>query len=387
MSITAIIKPTHGCNFVCSYCYIEPEAEKGRMSEKTLSNIVEQVTFVNRLRGTMPSFIWHGGEPLLMKSSFFEKIVELQDPHTSFETNIGRFKHDDKEYVFVNDSVYSANNSIQSNGSLLTKDLAKQLYDLGYHLGTSLDGPCPINNLTRSLKNGEGSFDAIYKGSEIAKEAGIGGGIITVLNKNNVHKVEELYEFYKEKNLSPKVNPLIKSGSAAINYEDLGITPREYGEAMIKFFDLWYNDKDSKINIDPLDEIIGNLYYGTTSSCNFTDNCQENFISIGPQGDVYPCGRFDGIKEFKLGNINDQNLNEMLDSDLRKTLLSRNSDYIDGCNTCEYKPICNSGCMHNAYTHSGNILEKDYYCGAYKMIFKHIEKVMGESNIKRGVEV
>jgi len=56
--------------------------------------------------------------------------------------------------------------------------------------------------------------------------------------------------------------------------------------------------------------------------------------------------------------------------------LARTSEDINGCNTCEFRTICNAGCMHTAYAMSGNAMQKDYYCSAYKMLFKHIKKAL-----------
>lgn len=373
MAVTAIIKPTHACNFSCTYCYMDESAEKGFLSDETLENIIEQVTYVNKLRNSDPKFIWHGGEPLLMKKDFYEKLLEFQRKHNHNELDLFRLTLDNETYLLISDKVRSARNSVQSNGSLITDEIAAYFKEKSISIGLSLDGPGEINDLTRQYSDGKGSYDSVISGLRLCKEKQIGGGIITVLNKNNIDKMDELYDFYKENNLSPKINPLIKSGNAEKNYEDLGITPKEYGQALITLFDKWYYDKDTKISIDPLDEMIGNIYSKDTKSCNFSNNCQESFVSIGPQGDIYPCGRFDGIQEFKLGNINKDSLNEILDSDLRKSLLSRNHLDIAGCAKCEYGDICHGGCMHNAYMHTGNIMDKDYYCQSYKMIFSHIK--------------
>ncbi|MEM2173961.1 MAG: SPASM domain-containing protein, partial [Candidatus Pacearchaeota archaeon] len=171
------------------------------------------------------------------------------------------------------------------------------------------------------------------------------------------------------------VHPLVYSGNFNFNKDDLYIAPEDYGMALIKLFDRWFFDKDYKINIEPLYQYLGNLITGEPRECSTLFSCQERFISIDPFGDVYPCGRFAGIKEFYYGNINQEPLEKILSSPVRRKLLERNSNSLKDCQVCKYKKICNGGCMNNAYN-AGNIFAKDNYCEAYKMVFDHLSLVL-----------
>lgn len=386
MSITAIVKPTHDCNFSCKYCYVDHNAEQGVMSEQTLSNVVEQVMYVNSFSEGKASFIWHGGEPLTMPLSFYEKAVEFQRQHKT--KKFGRIVNHDKDKKYVRlEEFDNIKNGFQSNGSLLTDKIVEFCKKDHFDIGLSLDGPRELNDLTRQHMDGSGTFDRILEASRKARAAKIGGGVITILNKYNIEKIEEMYNFFKAEKINAKINPLIKSGNAAENYQELGITPTQYGKAMVKLFDLWFDDTETSIELDPFDEIMGNLLTGKTWGCNFSTSCQEHFVSIGPQGDVYPCGRFDGIKEFNLGNINNQPLLEMIGSEKRLGLLARTAEAFEDCSRCNYKGICNAGCMHNAYMASGDIMTKDFYCAGYKILFNHVGKRIKQEIKKAGGKI
>ncbi len=353
--LVAIVKPTHECNFACKYCYVAEEAENGFMDDETLYQTIKQVIEMNAA-SQESEFIWHGGEPLLMGIGFFEKIAEIQQPYL-------------KEHKIKN--------SVQSNGTLLIEELAAFFAENHFGLGFSLDGPRELNDRTRVYKNGSSAFDDILRGIRLATKKRISAGFITVVNRLNACDVEKLYDFCKEEGLSPKVNPLIKSGRAVSHYDELAITPFEYGRAMIRLFDLWFYDYGSKITIDPFDIIIGNIISNSSLGCNYSVSCQNSFVSIGPLGDIYPCGRFDGVKEFRLGNLHeDGGLESALNSELRKKLQMRSIETIKGCDRCEYGRICNCGCMHNAYMIRGNAMDRDYYCGSYRMVFKHVERAL-----------
>lgn len=279
-------------------------------------------------------------------------------------------------------------NCIQSNGTLLNEEWAEFLKGRNFSIGFSLDGPEEVNNLTRKYPNGKGAFNEIMRGIKIAKEHNLGGGFIVVLNKKNLPYLNEIYSFIKEIGVGAKINPLIHSGRSSKDLDNLAITPKEYGNAMNFFFDKYFNDRDFKRGLDPFDTIIGNVSTGNPEGCcAFSENCQENFVSVGPLGDVYPCGRFDGVKNFWMGNVNHTELSDTLQGEVRKSFLKRKLERLSECSPCDYKKICNSGCMSNGYMRKGDFMDKDYYCAGYKSMFNHISKAVDKELEKAEVNV
>ncbi len=370
MPLTAIVKPTHDCNLACRYCYVPDTAEQGRMDEGTLANTIEKVTVYNgreRPDGSRieTHFIWHGGEPLLVGLPFFQSIVEIEKP--------------------LRESGYRITNGIQSNGTLIDDaflDFCEEHQD--FNVGMSLDGPPQLHNASRPYRNGSGSFNDVYRAVKLLQQRNdrlrrngkervhLGGGVICILNKLNIGKIEDLYKFFHDEDIYIKVNPLIRSGRALASYDELAITPKEYGKAMSRLFDLWFYDPEQRIDIDPFSLVMGNVMTKVPHGCQYGETCQKHFISVGPTGAVYPCGRFDGLPEFYLGNINEDNMEDIDHRENRERLKQRGYETVKGCAPCEYKVICNSGCMHNGYMVRGNPMDKDYYCAGDKMLFGHI---------------
>jgi len=280
---------------------------------------------------------------------------------------------------------------IQSNATLITDNFLDFFEKNNFHLGSSLDGPEDIHNLTRIYPDGRGSFKDAWAGIQKIKQRNkalekrvsgserpqhLGGGAIVILTRKNINKIEEIYNFFKFNKMPIKINPLIRAGKAKELYEDLSIGAKEYGKCLLKLFDKWFYEKEEGIDIDPLSDILGNLMTGKPVGCNFGSSCREGFISIGPDGDIYPCGRFDGLKKYWLGNINKDKLSDVLKSKKHEVMLNRNFKTVKGCFSCNYSNICNAGCMHSAFLRRGNLNDRDYYCPSYKILFEHLEKAI-----------
>jgi uncharacterized protein len=192
-SITAIVKPTHECNLACKYCYVEDQAEKGRMDQQTLERMTQQLVTLPGIESV--NIIWHGGEPLLMGLEFYKEAISIQNALKG-QVNI--------------------QNSMQSNSTLINEKILDYFEKVGMRIGTSLDGPEEIHNLTRVYPDGRGSFKEVWEGIQLTgersrrkrcyqKERGgyIGGlGAITILTRKNIDQLEEVYDFFKSNKLS-----------------------------------------------------------------------------------------------------------------------------------------------------------------------------------------
>lgn len=363
-NMTVIIQPTTKCNLNCTYCFAESE-QREDMSEGTLDKLLTNIFEFRGVDGFI-QFIWEGGEPLVRGIDFFRKVVHKQKEVAKAQyLSSSRLKSEISFNEFVK---LTYKNSVQTNGTLITEEWINLFTENDFKIGISLDGPEEIHNKTRQFHNNKNSFEEVIKGARLAQNANILSGIITTLSKMNINYIEQIYEFMRLNQFNFKINPLLHSDKVQDN---IGITPSEYGKAQIKLFNISHNQKTIRIN--PLEMIIYNLQHENIIGCIFNKNCQEGFINIKPNGDVYPCLRINNNKQFHLGNILHENIRTIITRSKDKYEHIANSR-IKKCNDCEYQQKCNSGCMTQAYYDTGKITDRDYYCEAYKQIFKHITK-------------
>jgi uncharacterized protein len=357
-TFAVIVKNRIDCNYNCTYCYTEGTNEHKSMSIDIAKIMIEKIS--EYVGNKTLYFVWHGGEPLLSGLDFFYGVYEITKKHK-------------------NSSII---NGIQTNAAFIDKDFIKFCKDTGFKISTSLDGPKDINDITRKDLNKNGTFDRTMEAIKTLKNEGIDISCVSVLHKNNVTSIDEMYNFFKKEKINFRINPVVKAGNAVNNYNSLAISPKEYGRAMCRLFDLWFYDDDKEILVDPLLTIVGNILEDQVWGCNFQGRCLQGIISITPDGNIYPCGRFIGNTEFELGNILEcDSLSDVFDSTLFRDLSRRDASTIPGCKNCDYAEICNGGCMITAHMAKSNIYDSDYYCAGRKMLFGHILKTLKKENI------
>jgi len=355
--ITPIIKPTVDCNLDCNYCYEgENKYKSSFMSEDTLENVIKKIAIHNGEK-KISTFIWHGGEPLLMGTKFFKQITEIQDSMPDFN--------------FVN--------NLQTNGTLLNDDTLQVIKNKNFSIAVSLDGPAYLNDKTRRKHDGKGTYDEIIDGIKKVNELTdcekpLFVGTLAVVNRNTLGNLDDFIDYFINNKLSVRINPIFYEGNARNAKSELGITAKEYADAMIYIFDKWFYS-NNVIPIDPLYEMLGNLIHGKALGCVFAEDCFAKFLEIAPNGDVYPCSG-GATNSFCLGNINSDSIDEILKSSVLKEFKSKREISLDKCKDCDYATICNAGCLRKSYMRRRRLDDKDYYCSAYKMIYSHLDNTL-----------
>lgn len=137
-----ILSVTERCNLRCSYCiysgkYIGARRHSNRdMSYETARTAVDKF-FLNASDKVNISF--YGGEPLL-NFELIKNIVEYTK--VSYKKNI--------------------NWGMTTNGTLLSTEICKFLYENNFNFAVSLDGPKEIHDRYRKFNDGKGSFDLLF---------------------------------------------------------------------------------------------------------------------------------------------------------------------------------------------------------------------------------
>ncbi len=356
-----LIKPTSAdCNLQCEYCFYhgrksDPYKSQSihRMNDEVLKSMISQYL---SFAGPYTSFSWQGGEPLLMGIDFFRRVVEFQQMYGYSGQCIG--------------------NSIQTNLTLITIELAELFHKYNFLIGVSLDGPQEYHDYYRKNTAKHGSFTKVMEGINILQSYKVEFNILAVVNNLTVKKAKETYNFFIENGFR------FLQYIPAVEFDDNGITefsvtPEDYGDFLCQLFDIWYNNGNPIASIRIFDN-IASMYAGIPSeACIFKEKC-DNYAVIEYNGDVYPCDFF--VEEgLKLGNLLEIPLKQIIQGQKMQKFASNKEDI--SCMDCKWKYICHDGCQH--HRQSG---KKDYLCNSYRRFFDYSEsrfKVLGQKIIKQ----
>lgn len=348
--LTLIIRPTNSCNADCAYCSsYNPSKNKDKMSLKMLDIIYSKIKdYIDKAGIKNISILWHGGEPLLAGKEFFAH---------AWGTTSGW--HDVK-----------VKHLIQTNLLLADDEWLSLLKKYDVNIGTSAD---PIENI-RIYKNGREQYHDWIDKLIATSRAGINIGLVFTATAAHLDKVELLHNFFKNiqmltrKTIGVKVNPLYSAGKMAAGMANsLSITTNDYGKFLGNIWDLWEND-NRPYPLSPFREWLdpGKL------SCEFSGKCQDNFLAIDPDGQVFNCARF-ADSDNSFGNILIDDIDQILQHKSRMELIKRQEKLrANGCGDCSIWPLCHGGCPYFSEIYSGDIGHPAVFCDTYKYLFHEL---------------
>ena len=370
-----MLKPAGAhCNLACKYCYY---LEKNNLYDKSHRHIMsdemlEQFTREYIEAQTMPQvlFTWHGGEPLMRSIDFYKKALTLQKKYAR-----GR----------------RIDNVIQTNGTMLTDEWCEFFAQNNWLVGISIDGPQEYHDHYRLTTTGNPSWQKVMHGIELLKKHHVEWNAMAVVNAYNANHPLEFYHFFKDNGcqylqFTPIVERLTQhqdgrtlaslADDKEIPLADFSVTPEQWGNFLCAIFEEWVHNDVGKMFVEIFDCTLANWMGVLPGICAYSKNCGHAGV-MEHNGDVYSCDHF-VFPEYKLGNIRDHTLIEMLYGDkqhafsrLKHTSLPRQ------CMECDMEFACHGECPKNRF-------EKDkygepglnYLCKGYYQYYSHVAPYM-----------
>jgi len=365
-----LIKPASAdCNMDCRYCfYLEkselyPEKKIHRMAEATLEKLISSYMETPQKCYT---FGWQGGEPTLMGLGFFKKVIELQKKYGKSGSMVA--------------------NGLQTNSILLDEQFIKYLSAHRFLLGVSLDGPQYLHDRYRRFKGGGKTFKKVIKSIEILKENNVDFNILVLVNNYNVNKAAEIYQFLVENELYfHQYIPCVEFDSHG-SLQPFSINGEQWGSFLVELFNQWYPKDICKVSIRFFDSLLNSLVYGKATICSMGKNCNQ-YLVVECNGDVYPCDFF-VRKDLKLGNIHEDNWQEVLDNKTYLDFGKAKSNYSFICSSCKYLKYCYGDCLKHRGFDSSSSRNLSKLCSGWKIfyeqklkIFKEIADTLKDGNV------
>lgn len=324
---------SHDCNLRCKYCFASTgDFGKGRklmpfeVGKAAIDFLLEKS--VGRENLEVDFF---GGEPL-MNFDVVKQIVEY-----------ARSKEEEyhKNFRFT----------ITTNGMLLDDDTIDYINKEMCNVVLSIDGRKEVNDRMRVRVDGSGCYDRILpKFKKLVdgrgdKEYYVRG----TYTKYNLDFSEDVMHLYEAGFDEISVEPVIESPEEAyaITEEDLDQIYAEYDKLVDRIGAIRKSGKHINFFHFMIDLDQGPCVIKRLRGCG----SGNEYVSITPDGDIYPCHQFVGHDEYKMGNIEEGTFN----NDIKKEFAGCHVYSKPACQECWARFYCSGGCNANNFVFNGDI--------------------------------
>ena len=342
---------TKACNFKCIHCY--ENAGKKADDELTTDEIIEGIDKLSRLG--VASIAFSGGEPTVHPG-----IIDL-------------IKHASEDGMYV---------SMATNGFKTAKiERAKEFADAGLEfVQISLDGLNPeTHDNFRGVPN---SWNRAVQSIKNFLELGVFVEVSTTVTQENYDEIPGMIDFMRELGVEWfMLYNFIPTGSGS-EVRDLDLTPKQRNELLKLIYE--ENGKgdmqilstapqfaDVAVSMESDSNLVPTHFFNPEYTnpamkelADFVGGCGAGrfYMSVEPNGDMFPCVFFPHDDVLKLGNIKYADLEDMWCNN-ELLLQLRNKDLLAShCGVCESRYIC-GGCRARAYAYNdGDYLGPDPGC-------------------------
>ena len=289
---------SHLCNGRCKYCLVYGNnVEKAEILnvKEFWKHLVSQEWFKN-----IKKIFIIGGEPLL----HFEEI----------------------SYIIDN---FNGKISFSTNGTLITKDMAKKFSKSNVKVYISLDGPEFEDNINRVYINRKFMYPDIIKGINLLKEYNVKFGIFMVATPETVKKATNMILKLDEKYSPIRIGYNLPHWTP--DYKNNGLA-EEFRDVLLE---LYKNRKKLKAEIPQVKWRLNPLCEGKVKK--FSCGLHTTQTTILPDKSIIRCSKIDNEND----NLKLRVTNELLD---KNSPIELAKDKKSNCSKCIALSCCGGGC-------------------------------------------
>ena len=342
---------SRACNMKCAHCY--ENAGKRDNDELDPKEIIKGIEILNQAGVTSVAF--SGGEP-----SVHPHILNFIR-HTR---DVGMFP------------------AMATNGYTISKKkVCNKFVDAGLKfIQISVDGVDPYTH--DSFRGVTGAWEKAINAVENCVNADIFVEVATTVTEHNYNEIPDLIDFARDLGANWfMIYNFIPTGNGA-DIVNMDLSPQKRSNLLKKAYKENSKGEMQILSTAPQYAMVAESLISQESSvipthfynpeysnstvkqiADFVGGCGAGrfYMSIEPNGDMYPCVFFPHEYELKLGNLLKDNFQDVwTNNKLLKTL--RNKEILEGhCGECESKEKC-GGCRARAFNYFHDVLAPDPGC-------------------------
>lgn len=331
---------SHDCNLRCRYCFAATGnfgGERTMMSPEIGKRAIDMLIRESGNRRNL-EIDFFGGEPLMN----FDTVKQIVEYAKSKE------KEFNKNFKFT----------LTTNAILLNDENIRYMNENMQNLVLSIDGREATNDKMRTRVDGKGSYKSILPLiKKVAESRNQDNYYVRgTFTRENLDFSKDVLHLADEGFKQISVEPVVaaKDTGYDIREEDLPAAFNEYEELALEYVKRDKEGKGFNFFHFMIDLQNGPCISKRLSGCGSGDE----YVAVTPEGDIYPCHQFVGMKDFKMGNVN----HDEIDKSIQERFREANVYTKEECRQCWARFYCSGGCAANAFSFNGTI-KKPYSIG------------------------
>lgn len=324
---------SHDCNLRCKYCFAATGNFGGERAIMSPEVGRKAIDFLIRESGNRRNLEidFFGGEPLMNFECVKEIVAYAKGKEQEFN----------KKFKFT----------LTTNALLLNQDNQKYINENIQNIVLSIDGRQETNDRMRFRVDGSGSYKSILpKIREVAESRNQDNYYVRgTFTRENLDFSKDVLHLADEGFKQISVEPVVaaKDTGYDIREEDLQVLFSEYESLAEEYVKRVNEGKGFNFFHFMIDLSQGPCVAKRLGGCG----SGHEYLAVTPEGDIYPCHQFVGMDEFKMGNVNCEELKR----DLQDMFKNSNVYTKKECAQCWAKFYCSGGCAANSYQFNNDI--------------------------------
>lgn len=358
---TLLVKVASRCNINCSYCYVYNMGDDGwkdmpaLMSKDTLAALADAVGQLVMDQPLPFATVLHGGEPLMLgarRLDFLLRTLRARLPSS---------------YALC----------MQTNGMLLTHEIADICAEHRVTISVSLDGPKAINDRFRLGKRGESTHDKVVAGVEVLRSHPqselLYSGLLSVVDPTT--RPADVYSYFKSLG-APSVDFLYRDGNHSnVPFGKDSFESTEYGDWLGELLDIYLADKTPP-RVRFLDDVI-KLSLGGKGIKEGLGDTDYGIAIVDTDGTITKNdtlkSSFDGADRFsEAWSVHTHRLSEIFGTAEFAQYHALQRPTSAQCKSCAYLRVCGGGMPLHRWDKGTQFDNPSVYCNDQKALISKV---------------
>ena len=345
-NLTAWIHITDICNLRCIYCYL-PHKNRNMSLQTGYAAIDAALRSAHEHQYRNVTLKYAGGEPLIR----FPLIVQLHQYACAIAS---------RQNITI-DGV------LLSNGTLLSRRMARTIQEMKIRLVISLDGLGEFHDRQRYYVKRKGTSSEVVKAVGIALENGLTPHISITVTGQSINGLPDLLIWILERDLPFSLNFCRTSPLADLSL-DLSLESEQIISGMKKAYEVIEKYL-------PRRTLVGSLLDKANLAVPHERTCGvgSNYMVFDYQGNIAKC---QSQRDNPVTTVHADDPLALVRLD-QHGIQNPTVTEKEGCRSCEWKYWCTGGCPLETYQATGSYYARSPLCRIYQALFPELIRLEG----------